>query len=111
MLHDIGDNFAPENHSEFAAAILKPYVGEANHWMIKHHGLFQMYYYAHHLGGDRHARDAFKNSAYYDRTVEFCHLYDQNCFDPDYDSEPLETFEPMVRRIFGRTPFAAQEAA
>ncbi len=111
LLHDIGDNLAPDNHSEFAAAILKPYVSEANHWMVKHHGLFQMYYYAHHLGGDRNARDVYKDSPYYDRTVEFCHLYDQNCFDPDYDSEPLETFEPMVRRIFSRTPFAAQAAA
>mgnify|MGYP000100227306 CR=1 FL=1 len=111
LLHDLGDHLAPDNHSEYAAAILKPYVSEANYWMIKHHGLFQMYYYAHHFGEDRHARDAYKDHPHYARTIEFCHAYDQNCFDPDYDNEPLETFEPMVRRVFSRTPFAYRDAA
>jgi len=105
LLHDMGDHLAPDNHSEYAAAILRPYVSEANYWMIKHHGAFQMYYYAHHLGGDRHARDAFRDSPHYDRTVEFTYDYDQNCFDPDYENLPLEFFEPMVRRIFAREPF------
>lgn len=105
LLHDIGDNIAPDNHSEIAAAVLKPFVSEANHWMVRHHGAFQMIYYAHHYGEDPNVRERFRDSPYYEQTVEFCHKYDQNCFDPDYSAEPLETFIPMMRRIFGRAPF------
>ena len=82
-----------------AAAILRPYVSEKLYWIIKHHGVFQMYYFAHHCGGDRHTRDLFKDHQWYDDAVEFCHHYDQNCFDPNYDSEPLSFFEPMLRRV------------
>jgi predicted HD phosphohydrolase len=104
LLHDIGDTLAPDNHSDFAAAILKPYVSEANHWIVKHHGVFQGYYYQHHLGGDRNARERYRDHPQFEACAEFCARYDQNCFDPDYDTLPLEHFEPMVRRIFARTP-------
>ena len=100
LLHDIGDNHAPFNHGQFAAAILRPYVSEKNYWVIAHHGLFQGYYYFHHYDGDRHARDRFKDHPYYQACVDFCERWDQSAFDPDYDTLPLETFEPMVRRLF-----------
>lgn len=100
LLHDIGDVLAPYTHGEMVAAILKPFVSEEVCWVVKYHGLFQMYYYAHHNGGDRHARDRFKDHPYYDACAEFCEKYDQNCFDPAYDSLPVEFFEPMVRRVF-----------
>ena len=100
LLHDLGDELAPHSHSEYAAAILRPYVSEKTYWIIKHHGVFQMYYYSHFLGGDRNARDMFKDHQWYQDAVDFCAHYDQNCFDPDFDTEPLETFEPMVREIF-----------
>lgn len=99
LLHDIGDDLAPHSHSELAAAVLRPYVSDKTYWIIKHHGLFQMYYYAHHLGGDRNARDRFKDHPWYKDTVAFCENYDQNCFDPDYENLPLEFFEPMLRRV------------
>jgi len=86
-----------------AAAILRPYVSERTYWIIKHHGVFQMYYYAHHCGGDRHARDRFRDHRWYQDAVDFCENYDQNCFDPDYESEPLEFFEPALRRVFSQT--------
>ena len=35
LLHDIGDELAPMNHSEYAASILKPYVSEKTHWIIE----------------------------------------------------------------------------
>ena len=104
LVHDIGDTLAPHSHSELAGAILRPYVSEKTHWIVKYHGIFQMYYYAHHLGGDRNARDRFRDHPYYDDAVRFCELYDQNCFDPAYDSEPLQFFEPMLRRVFARAP-------
>ncbi len=100
LLHDLGDELAPNSHSEYAAAILRPYVSEKIYWVIKHHGLFQMYYYAHHYGGDRNARERLRDHPYYQAAVDFCEHYDQNCFDPDYDTLPLEFFEPMLRRVF-----------
>jgi predicted HD phosphohydrolase len=72
------------------------------YWVIKHHGVFQMYYYAHHCGGDRNAREMFKDNPWYQDAIDFCHNYDQNCFDPDYDSEPLEFFEPILRRVLSQ---------
>ena len=99
LLHDIGDDLAPYSHSEMAAAILRPFVSERIYWIIKHHGVFQMYYYAHHCGGDRNAREMFKDSPWYQDAIDFCHEYDQNCFDPEYDSEALEFFEPVLRRV------------
>ena len=105
LLHDIGDWLAPYNHSQVAAAILKPYVSKRTYWIIKHHGLFQSYYYAQHLGGDRNAREKYRGHPYYEAAVAFCHLWDQPSFDPDYDTLPFETFEPILRRIFSREPF------
>ncbi|MCH9705857.1 MAG: HD domain-containing protein [Proteobacteria bacterium] len=106
LLHDIGDELAPHSHSELAAAVLRPYVSEKTYWLIKYHGVFQMYYYAHHVGGDRNARDRFRGHPWFDDAVRFCEEYDQNCFDPTYVSKPLEFFEPMLRTVFSRTPFS-----
>ena len=104
LLHDIGDELAPYNHSEMAAAILRPYVRPEIAWIVEHHGLFQNYYYVHHFGGDRHARDRLRDHSWYDACVHFCAAWDQCSFDPDYPAESLEFFEPLVRRIFARTP-------
>jgi predicted HD phosphohydrolase len=99
LLHDIGDVLAPANHSEVAAAVLRPYVSERSYWIVKHHGLFQEAYYAQHYGRDPNARDRYHDHPHYDATVEFCERYDQVSFDPHYDWEPLEFFESMVRRV------------
>ena len=104
LLHDIGDTMAPENHSELAAAVLRPYVSEANHWIVKHHGIFQGYYFWHHLGGDRDARERHRGHPQFEACAAFCERWDQTSFDPDYDTLPLEEFEPMARRLFARTP-------
>ena len=102
LLHDIGDGLAPENHSELAAAVLKPYVSERTHWIIAHHGLFQGYYYFHHLGADRNARERYAEHPYFQDCIDFCERYNQCAFDPSYESLPLEHFAPMVRRLFAR---------
>ena len=106
LLHDIGDELAPMNHSEYAASILKPYVSDKTHWIIEKHGEFQMYYYAHHLGGNKNQREKYKNHKYYNDTVNFCENYDQNSFDPKYKSLPLEFFKPLVKKIFSRKPYS-----
>ena len=92
---------------EYAAAILKPYVSEKTHWIVEKHGEFQAFYYAHHLGGNRNKRDKYKGHKYFDACVNFCEKYDQCSFDPNYESYPLERFEPMVRRIFARKPYSS----
>lgn len=102
LLHDIGDYLAPANHSEVAAAVLRPYVSEKNCWIVKHHGLFQGVYYFHFTGADPNARDRFKEHPYYQATVDFCANYDQNSFDPSYLWESLDFFEPMVRRVLAK---------
>ena len=102
LLHDIGDTLGSYNHPDVAAAILKPFVSERNHWMVANHGAFQGYYFFEHLGLDKNLRDMFKDSPHYEYTAQFCHLYDQAAFDPDYESESLEFFEPMVERVFSK---------
>jgi len=104
LLHDIGDTLAPANHAEHAATILSPYVSDANHWMVAHHGIFQGYYFFHHLGLDRDMRDQFRGHPHFEYTAQFCHLYDQVAFDPAYPSMPLAAFEPMVNRVLSRPP-------
>jgi predicted HD phosphohydrolase len=104
LIHDIGDELAPYNHAELAAAILRPYVRPEVTWVVAQHGLFQNYYYVHHLGGDRYARERLREHPYYASCVKFCAAWDQCSFDPDYNSEPLEFFAPALRRILARPP-------
>jgi predicted HD phosphohydrolase len=102
LLHDIGDPIAPANHSATAAAILRPYVDDETHWVINHHGLFQGYYYFHHMDGDRNARNIHASNEHYEACVRFCELYDQNCFDPDYPTLPISDFLPLMEKLFAR---------
>jgi predicted HD phosphohydrolase len=108
LLHDIGDLMAPENHAAIAAQMLRPYVTPSTCWIVEHHGIFQGYYFWHYLGKDRDAREEFRDHPYFQQTVEFCHKWDQESFDPAYDTMPLSAFEPMVRRIFAREPWGEQ---
>ena len=107
LLHDIGDELAPLNHSEYAASVLKPFVSEKTHWIIEEHGEFQMYYYAHHLGADKNKREKYKDHKYYEDCIKFCELWDQSSFDPNYKSFKLEFFEPLIRKIFLRKPYTS----
>jgi predicted HD phosphohydrolase len=108
-LHDVGETLGPLNHGEVVAAILKPFISEQNHWVLAKHPIFQTYFYARHLGLDPNARDQYKDSPYYQACVDFTTNWDEVSFEPDYDSEPLETFVPMVRSVLARpwTPPAA----
>ena len=105
LLHDIGDIYAPYNHDEYAAAILRPFVREQCAWVVEKHADFQRLYYAHHLGGNKDAREKHRGHAYFDDCATFCELWDQNSFDPDYDTLPLEFFRPLVRGVFARKAY------
>lgn len=100
LLHDIGDTLGAYNHPDVAAAIIKPFVSEANHWMVEKHGIFQGYYFFHYLGMDRDMREAYRDHPHFQHTAEFCEKYDQPAFDPAYESMPLSAFEPMVMKLF-----------
>jgi predicted HD phosphohydrolase len=102
LVHDIGDELAPFNHSAYAATIVQPYVPEEVHWVVLHHGLFQGYYYAHHLEGDRNARDRHRGHPWFGLCEEFCARWDQTSFDPGFPIHPLTSFEDEVREVFGR---------
>lgn len=102
LLHDVGDTLGSFNHPDVAAAILKPFVSERNHWITANHGVFQGYYYFHHLGLDRDQREQFRGHPHFEACAEFCEKYDQAAFDPAYDTAPLSFFEPMVRRVMAR---------
>jgi predicted HD phosphohydrolase len=111
LLHDIGDTLGSYNHPDIAAAILKPFVSEANLWMIQHHGIFQGYNFFHHIGMDRHMRDMFKASPHFERTAEFIERFDNPAFDPAAETLPLQVFEPMVRRVMAAPRHSVYKAA
>jgi predicted HD phosphohydrolase len=100
LLHDIGDTLGPHNHADIAAAIVQPFVSEENHWIIQHHAIFQGYYFFHYLGLDRDLREKFRGHPHFEKTEEFCRLFDEVAFDRNFKSMPLEAFEPMLQRVF-----------
>lgn len=109
LLHDIGEELAPYNHGQFAAAILRPYVSPHNAWIVEHHQLFQAYYYNHFIERDRHERDKFKGHPAFEQTVLFCERWDQLSFDPDYPTMSLSDFRPMLEFVFSRKPRVSEE--
>jgi len=113
LLHDIGDTLGPYNHADAAAVIVQPFVSEENHWMVEHHAIFQGYYFFHFLGLDRDMRAKFRGHPHFEKMEEFCRVFDQVAFNPDFKSMPLEAFEPMLQRMFcqPRQSFYRAEAA
>ncbi len=107
LLHDISDIVAPCTHDVVAAAIIRPFVREECSWVVEYHGIFQKVYYMHHFGGDQYEREQYKDHPAYQTCIDFCEKWDQNSFDPDYDSENIDFFRPMVRDVFNRTPYDA----
>jgi predicted HD phosphohydrolase len=105
LLHDIGDIYAPYNHDEYAAAVLRPFVREQVAWVVEKHGDFQLIYYGAHVGANPDKRDAYRDSPYFDDCATFCERWDQNSFDPDYDTLPLSHFAARVEEVFARVPY------
>ena len=103
LLHDIGDTLGTYNHADVAAVLLEPFVSDANHWMVKHHAIFQGYFFFHYLGMNRDMRDQYRDHPHFERTIEFVHKYDSPAFDPDAETLPLSYFEPMVQRVFAQS--------
>jgi predicted HD phosphohydrolase len=100
LLHDVGELLSPSSHGEIPAAMLAPYVSPETHWVMAHHEIFQMHYYAHHLGMDPNTRDQYVDHPYFEACRKFCEDYDAPSFDPDYPTMPLEQFVPILHRVF-----------
>lgn len=109
LLHDIGDELAPYTHGEMVAAVLRPYVEPRICWIVKHHGIFQAFHYGRQTGEDPNARERYRGHEWFDDCAEFCELYDQNCFDPAYESLPLEFFAPVLERVFAEPRYLGRE--
>lgn len=105
LIHDIGDDLAPENHSQMAASVIRPYVRAEVTWILEMHGLFQMYYYADKVGLDKNERERYRGHKWFDAAEQFCRDWDQMSFDPDYETKPLSHFEDRLRQIFSRPAF------
>jgi predicted HD phosphohydrolase len=105
LLHDIGDIYAPYNHDEYAASILKPFVREQCVWVVEKHGIFQMLYYGEHVGSNPHKREKYKEHIYFQDCSDFCELWDQKSFDPNYETKSIDFFVPMVEEVFARKPY------
>jgi predicted HD phosphohydrolase len=103
LVHDIGDDLAFYNHGELAAVVVHPFVGEANHWMVRHHPVFQGFYYWQHVGRDPASVERLRGHRHFDHTWEFVERYDQRAFDPAAETLPLAHFEPLVRRVMAQT--------
>lgn len=111
LLHDIGDTLGAYNHPDIAAAIIKPFVSEQNHWIVEKHGIFQGYYFFDYIGLNRDMREEYRGHPHFEACAEFCEKYDQAAFDPNYDTAPLSFFEPMVMKLFERPQRSLYKAA
>jgi predicted HD phosphohydrolase len=105
LIHDLGDDLAPENHSQLAASIIRPYVRAEVTWTVQMHGLFQMQFYGAQLGLPTDGHLEYRNHPWFDTCQRFCDDWDQQAFDPEYPARPLLHFEPMLRDIFSRPAF------
>jgi predicted HD phosphohydrolase len=105
VIHDIGDELAPENHSQLAGAMIRPYVRPEVTWIVNTHGVFQLKYFGQWVGADPDSREIYRGHRWFDACERFCEQWDQTSFDPGYPTEPLEHFVPMLRQVFLRDAF------
>ncbi len=85
--------------------LLRPFVREQCTWVVEKHGIFQMLYYGEHVGSNPHKREKYREHIYFQDCSDFCELWDQKSFDPDYDTKPIGFFIPLVREVFSRKPY------
>lgn len=102
LVHDIGKAVSVPNHPAIAAEMIRPYVRDDVYRMIKHHQDFQGRHYYEYFGGDPNAREQYRGESFFELTEQFADEWDQTSFDPDYDTLPLDHFEPLVREITAR---------
>jgi predicted HD phosphohydrolase len=108
LLHDFGDTLAPFTHGQVAAEIIRPFVNDEVAWVVRNHGAFQMHYNKSLSSAKRKSRERYSDHPYYQSAIDFCENWDQCSFDPEYDTDKLEFFVPVIRRVFARIPFSSR---
>lgn len=104
LCHDLGKTLSNANHPAIAAEMIRPWVSPAAYWVVKVHQDFQGKHYYDRMGLDPMMRNKHKDHPAFALAAQFADEWDQTAFDPDYDTLPLEHFEPMVREVFSRKP-------
>ncbi len=102
LLHDVGKLISVPNRPKIAAEILKSYVRHDVYCMVAYHQDFQGRYYYEHLGMDPNLREQHRGQPWYELAERFADDWDQKAFDPEYQAETLEHFEPMVIKVFSQ---------
>ena len=102
LFHDLGEGLSDNHHGLVAAELLAPWISERRSWLLVQHVAFQQFHFVNHPTIDANARDRFIGHPFYAETARFCEIYDQNSFDSDYPTAPMEDFVPIVRRFFAR---------
>lgn len=102
LCHDIGKVISVINHPAIAAEILKPYVSPETYEIVRTHQDFQGKHYYEHFGMNPNLRQQHESQPWFELAKKFTDEWDQAAFDPDYDTLPLEHFEPMIDRVFSK---------
>jgi predicted HD phosphohydrolase len=108
LCHDIGKVISVENHPAIAAEILRPYVSDETYEIVRTHQDFQGRHYYALMGRDPDERRKYEGMPWFQLACKFTDEWDQASFDPDYETLPLEHFQPMIERVFSRSSAAVQ---
>jgi len=101
LCHDIGKTMSVPNHGAIAAEILKPYVNDDLYHVIKYHQDFQGAYYYNYMGRSTTLREDHRDASWYALACKLVDEWDAPAFDPDFEVDSLESFEPEIIRVFG----------
>ena len=102
LLHDVGKAVSIPNHGAIAAELMRPYVSEDAYHVIYNHQSFQGKYYYEFAGASPNLRDDFRGESWYDLAVKLVDEWDAPAFDPDFEVDTLESFEPLLQEIFAQ---------
>jgi len=113
LCHDMGKVVNVLNHGPIIAEMLKPYVSENAYHALYHHQDFQGEHYYDYLGMDPNLREKYKDEPWYDLAVKFVDEWDAEGFDPEFEVDSLESFEPVLRRVLVHPglPVTSEQAA
>jgi predicted HD phosphohydrolase len=99
LLHDLGKVVGDDNHSEVSAAVLAPHVRPEVAEAVRHHPVFTQVHWGNVPEGAPDPREAYRDQPWFDLCARMTDEWDLTSFDPDYDTLPLEHFEPLVKRL------------
>ncbi|MEP2987754.1 MAG: HD domain-containing protein [Parasphingorhabdus sp.] len=106
LCHDIAKAINVPNHGPIAAEMMRPYISEDSYHVIRNHQAFQGEHYYHYMGAPTDLRKKWVDEPWYDLAVKLVDEWDAPAFDPDFEVDTLESFEPLMRKIFHDDPVA-----